>query len=209
MQLVVVGSTEWFPYCFIHYCHFIFNELWMRLDTHLSWRSFLMERERKQVWLPAHSCLFRTIWKASNGIAFRDQILSIQSWKAYFVFLLWSETKLSLVDMPTNLVSFIDRVGCRWGWDFLYRMVFLCAVLLAVFFDPFLLYSLSCNPGDFLVHFILYEKTNYEWEDSKMLLRFRKQEEQMGFIAPFLLIITFKLWFMLHQNFLISIVDRS
>ena len=52
------------------------------------------------MWKTGPSHLFWTVWKARNGIAFRGDMLSIQNLKASFVFLLWSETKLSMVDGP-------------------------------------------------------------------------------------------------------------
>ena len=48
-----------------------------------------------------------------NAIAFRDEVLSIQRLKSFFVYIFWSETKLYFVDGPTILVHFIDRVGSK------------------------------------------------------------------------------------------------
>ena len=56
---------------------------------------------------------FWTIWKARNGVAFKDEVLSIQHLKTSFVNLLWSETKLSIVGGPLIIVGFIDWVGCK------------------------------------------------------------------------------------------------
>ena len=53
------------------------------------------------------SCLFWMVWKMRNMIAFRYELLSIQKLKASFVFILWSETELNLVDIPHLLI----------GWD--------------------------------------------------------------------------------------------
>ena len=47
------------------------------------------------------------VWKMRNMIAFRYELLSIQKLKASFVFILWSETELNLVDIPHLLI----------GWD--------------------------------------------------------------------------------------------
>ena len=48
-----------------------------------------------------------------NAIAFRDEVLSIQRLKSFFVYIFWSETKLYFVDGPTILVHFIDQVGSK------------------------------------------------------------------------------------------------
>ena len=58
-------------------------------------RCFVGKR-RKKVWQAAPSCLFWTMWKARNIIVFKDEFLSIHNLKYLFLFLLWSETKLSI-----------------------------------------------------------------------------------------------------------------
>ena len=65
------------------------------------------------MWQTGPSCLFWTIWKDRNGIAFWDDILSIQKLKTSFVSHLFSETKLSIDDGPLTLVDFIDLLGHR------------------------------------------------------------------------------------------------
>ena len=47
-----------------------------------------------------------------DGADFRDEMLSIQNLKASFVFLLWLETKLSILYGPSTSTSFINWVGC-------------------------------------------------------------------------------------------------
>ena len=39
-------------------------------------------------------------------MAFRDELFSIQKLKTSFVFLLWSEAKLSIVNGPSTFVEF-------------------------------------------------------------------------------------------------------
>ena len=67
----------------------------------------------KKVWQASPLCLFWTMWKARNMVAFKDEVLSLQRLKCSFVFLLWSETELSIVGGPSTLTGFIDRVGCK------------------------------------------------------------------------------------------------
>lgn len=78
----------------------------------MSWKCFFKDKERKKVWQAGPPFLFWTVWKIRNVIAFSDDLLSIQKIKASFVFLLWLETKLNLVDGPLTFVSFINWVGC-------------------------------------------------------------------------------------------------
>ena len=64
-----------------------------------------------------------------NGIAFRIEVLPIQRVNYVFVYLLWSEIKMSTVDGPSTLIQFIDWVGCRCEGVFLYMVRFFGAVL--------------------------------------------------------------------------------
>ena len=84
-------------------------------DNLLSWGSFRVGKKQRKVWQAGSSCLFWTIWKTRNKIAFTDDVLSIQKLKTSFVLHLWSETKLSIEDGPSTLVTFIDWLGCRCG----------------------------------------------------------------------------------------------
>ena len=47
-----------------------------------------MGKNRKVVWQASPLCLFWSIWKVRNRIAFEDSALSIQGLKASFVYLL-------------------------------------------------------------------------------------------------------------------------
>ena len=55
-------------------------------------------------------CIFWSVWKARNTIVFRNDVLSLQKIKLYFVYLLWSETKLYIVDGPSldHLINLSD-----------------------------------------------------------------------------------------------------
>ena len=79
----------------------------------MGWKCAFVGKRRKKVWQTARSCLFWTVWKARNKIAFKDDFLSIQNLKYLFHFLLWSETKFSIENGPSTLVGFIDWMGCK------------------------------------------------------------------------------------------------
>ena len=70
-----------------------------------------MGKKRKVVWQVGPLCLFWVIWKTRNKIAFENNVLSIYSLKASFVYLLWLETKLWMKDGPSTLIDFVDWVG--------------------------------------------------------------------------------------------------
>ena len=82
-------------------------------ETLLSWNRSLVGKKIKEVWRAGPLCIFWTVWKARNSIAFEDDVLSIQRLKSSFVFLLWSETNLFIKDGPSTLVGFLDWVGSR------------------------------------------------------------------------------------------------
>ena len=94
----------------------LFGVLWVFpssvKETLLSWNGFFVGKKRKKVWRVGPLCIFWTVWKARNKIAFEDDMLSIQRLiNGSFVYLLWSETKLFIKDDSSMLIDFIDWVG--------------------------------------------------------------------------------------------------
>ena len=81
--------------------------------TLLGWDGSFVGEKRKGVWRASPLCLFWTVWKARNKVAFEEEELSIQRLKNSFVYFLWSEAKLFIKDGPSTLVDFIDWVGTR------------------------------------------------------------------------------------------------
>ena len=75
------------------------------------WR--VCKDEQEKLWILGPLCMFWSIWKARNRIAFKDGVLSLQRLKASFVFSLWSKTKLSIKVVPLTLIDFIDWVGSQ------------------------------------------------------------------------------------------------
>ena len=79
--------------------------------TLLGWDGSFVGEKRKGVWRASPLCLFWTVWKARNKVAFEEEELSIQRPKNSFVYFLWSEMKMFIKDGPSTLVDFIDWVG--------------------------------------------------------------------------------------------------
>ena len=65
-----------------------------------------MGKKQKKVWSAGPLCIFWTVWKTRNRIAFDDHVLSIQRLKSVFVCFIWLETKLFIDDRSLILVSF-------------------------------------------------------------------------------------------------------
>ena len=80
-------------------------------ETLLGWNRFFVEKRCKIVWKVSPLCVFWTVWKIRNRIAFEDEVLSIQRLKTYFLNSLCSETKLFIKDAPLTFLEFIDWVG--------------------------------------------------------------------------------------------------
>ena len=80
-------------------------------ETLLSWHGSFVGKKHKKGWRTAPLYIFWTVWKARNRLTFNDDVLSIQRLKCIFVFSLWSEAKLFIVDRPQTLVSVIDWLG--------------------------------------------------------------------------------------------------
>ena len=67
--------------------------------------------QKEKVWRAGPLCLFWTIWRIRNKIAFENAMLSIQNLQASFTYFLWEETKLFIKEGPTTLIGFIEWLG--------------------------------------------------------------------------------------------------
>ena len=84
-------------------------------ETLLNWHGLFVGKKHKKVWRADPLHIFWTVWKATNQMAFDDNMLSTQKLKYSFAYSLWSETKLFIDDYPLTLVNFIDWLGSYWG----------------------------------------------------------------------------------------------
>ena len=84
-------------------------------DTLLSWHGSFMGKKRREAWMAAPLCLFGSVWKERNKIAFENEELLIQIMKYSFICNLWSWSKLCIDVGPLPLINFFDWLGSRWG----------------------------------------------------------------------------------------------
>ena len=77
-------------------------------ETLLGWKGAFVGKKRRAVWNVGPLYLFWSVWKTRNRIAFEGGVLSMQKLKAFFVYLLWLESKLFIKDSPSTLIDFID-----------------------------------------------------------------------------------------------------
>ena len=80
-------------------------------ETLLGWKGFFVGKKHRAVWNVGPLCLFWSVWKARNKIAFEGSVLSIQKLQTFFAHLLWSESKLFIKDGHSTLINFIDWAG--------------------------------------------------------------------------------------------------
>ena len=73
----------------------------------LTWQGANVGRKRKRVWMTTSLCLFWTLWKERNKVAFEDEAPSVHRLKSTFLCTLWSWAKLSRVDNLDSLVDFL------------------------------------------------------------------------------------------------------
>ena len=76
--------------------------------TLLGWNEVFVGKRRKRAWKMAPLCIFWSIWKERNRLAFGNEELSLQRLKYSFVCNLWSWVRVSLVESSSSLVSFLD-----------------------------------------------------------------------------------------------------
>ncbi|RVW39045.1 putative ribonuclease H protein [Vitis vinifera] len=85
-------------------------------DTLLGWSDSFVDKKRGKIWWAAPLCLFWTMWKERNRIAFDNEALLIQRLKTSFVCNLFSWTKSCLDGEPHSLIHFVDWLALIEGW---------------------------------------------------------------------------------------------
>ena len=78
----------------------------------MSWSDSFVSKKRKKVWQLGLLCLFEQFGRLGTGLLFEMMCCPYKN-STLLLFLIWLETKLSIVDGPSTLVEFIDWVGCK------------------------------------------------------------------------------------------------
>ena len=73
-----------------------------------SWRGSFVGKKRKKIWDAIPLCIFWTVWKERNRLAFRGGILNVQKLKNSFVCNLWSWAKLYVGEEAFSLIGFLE-----------------------------------------------------------------------------------------------------
>ena len=77
-------------------------------DVLVSWRGSFVGKKRKKIWEATPLCIFWTVWKERNRIAFREGVLNVQKLKNIFVCNLWSWAKLYVGEEEFSLIGFLE-----------------------------------------------------------------------------------------------------
>ena len=80
-------------------------------DILLGWHGSFVCKRRKKVWNVGLLCIFWTVWKVRNGIAFDGSELLLQRLKNSFVCFLWSKTRMFINNAPFNSFKFFRLDG--------------------------------------------------------------------------------------------------
>ncbi|RVX01805.1 hypothetical protein CK203_024318 [Vitis vinifera] len=77
-------------------------------DMLVSWRGPFVGRKRKRIWTSIPLCIFWTVWKERNRLAFRGGSLAIQKLKNSFVCNLWSWARVYMGEESSSLIGFLE-----------------------------------------------------------------------------------------------------
>ncbi|RVX06988.1 LINE-1 retrotransposable element ORF2 protein [Vitis vinifera] len=90
----------------------LFGANWVFLekvkDMLVSWRGPFVGRKRKRIWTSIQLCIFWTVWKERNRLAFRGGSLAIQKLKNSFVCNLWSWARVYMGEESSSLIGFLE-----------------------------------------------------------------------------------------------------
>ena len=93
----------------------LFGVLWVFpssvRQTLEGWRGSFVGKKRKEVWKAGPLCIFWTIWKARNKLAFEDANLYIQTLKSSFMYSLWVEIRMCIKEGPSMLMTSLSGWG--------------------------------------------------------------------------------------------------
>ncbi|KAJ9707979.1 hypothetical protein PVL29_000172 [Vitis rotundifolia] len=74
----------------------------------LTWKGPFVGKKRKKVWNSIPLCIFWTVWKERNRLAFRGGSLDIQKFKNSFVCNLWSWVRVYIGEESHSLLGFLE-----------------------------------------------------------------------------------------------------
>ncbi|KAJ9707665.1 hypothetical protein PVL29_002622 [Vitis rotundifolia] len=82
-------------------------------ETLLGWHGAFVGKTRKKAWQMAPLCIFWTVWKERNLLAFGNEVLSLQRLNYSFICNLWSWVRVFIALSPHSLVSFFEWLDSK------------------------------------------------------------------------------------------------
>ena len=80
-------------------------------ETLISWRGSFVGKKRKKIWKSIPLCIFWTVWKERNRLAFKGGVVNIQRLKSSFVCNLWNWAKVHLGEESFSLIGFLEWIA--------------------------------------------------------------------------------------------------
>ena len=68
-------------------------------------------KKRKKIWNSIPLCIFWTVWKERNKLAFKGGVLNIQKLKNSFVCTLWSWARVYIGEESSSLLGFFELLA--------------------------------------------------------------------------------------------------
>ena len=109
MQIIFFYTVQWLgPYGKSPLPYLGFSGCFQRRSKR---RCPFVGKKRKKIWKSIPLCIFWTVWKERNRLAFRWGLLAIQILKNSFVCSLWSWAKLYRGEESSSLIGFLEWVA--------------------------------------------------------------------------------------------------
>ena len=74
----------------------------------LGWKGSFVGGKRSMIWKSVFLCIFWTVWKERNRIAFKNGSLAVQRLKHSFVSTLWGWNSLYIGEETSSLIGFLE-----------------------------------------------------------------------------------------------------
>ena len=72
-----------------------------------------MGKKRSKIWKSNPVCIFWTVWKKRNCLAFRNGSLTVQRFKHYFVSNLWDWNNMYIGEDISSLIGFLEWLASK------------------------------------------------------------------------------------------------
>ena len=82
-------------------------------DALLNWKGSFVGKKRSKVWKSIPVCIFWTVWKKRNCLAFRNGSLAVQRLKHSIVSNLWDWNNMYIGEEISSLIGFLEWLASK------------------------------------------------------------------------------------------------